>query len=309
MADKGLPSTKKFSDSLPGRTLSVLLATMTMASLVLLASYVNQVIHPLALRWAGAAGIGVAAGLGSRWLLRENTMALRTLTAVLATFCSLCLLGWVSPGTVGIRQSVDTPFGVNWNGLGQFTVGSISALLAVSAWRVSVRPEKKTRKKPSKRVPKAKVTKTKRADRKKVKLGDTRQPVKAPGRPEKPIIKTPTIVQGQFWEPHWKQLGAKMRSALASSATLGARIKAGLPVKPKGPPIRLQHRTPKAQRQRPGRSQIHLSGEVEHRCPYCLEVVEKNDRRGVKVCPICDTRHHADCWGVTGVCQVPHQHD
>jgi hypothetical protein len=308
MADKGLPPTKKFSDSLAGRTLSVLLAALTMASLVLLASYVNQVIHPLALRWAGAAGIGLAAGLGSRWLLRENTLALCALTAVLATFCSLCLLGWVSPGIVGIRQSAGTPLGVNWNGLGQFTVGSLCALLAVSAWRVSVRPEKKVRKKPSKRVPQAKVTKSKRPDRKKVKLGDTRQPVKVPGRPEKPIIKTPTIIQGQFWEPYWKQLGSKMRSTLASSAALGARIRAGLPAKTSAP-VRLQHRTLKAQRQRTGRSQIHLSGEVEHRCPYCLEVVEKNDRRGVKVCPICQTRHHADCWGVTGVCQVPHQHD
>jgi hypothetical protein len=22
---------------------------------------------------------------------------------------------------------------------------------------------------------------------------------------------------------------------------------------------------------------------------------------------VCHTRHHADCWSVTGVCQVPHQ--
>jgi hypothetical protein len=28
----------------------------------------------------------------------------------------------------------------------------------------------------------------------------------------------------------------------------------------------------------------------------------------VKVCPICHTHHHADCWEVTGTCQVPHMH-
>ncbi len=56
-------------------------------------------------------------------------------------------------------------------------------------------------------------------------------------------------------------------------------------------------------------SPVRLIGETEHRCPYCLEVVVNNDPRGVKVCPICHTRHHADCWAVTGNCQVPHQYE
>lgn len=51
---------------------------------------------------------------------------------------------------------------------------------------------------------------------------------------------------------------------------------------------------------------VRLVGEEEHRCPYCLELVAPHDRRGVVECPICHTRHHADCWAVTGVCQVPH---
>lgn len=43
-----------------------------------------------------------------------------------------------------------------------------------------------------------------------------------------------------------------------------------------------------------------------HRCPYCLEEVKPNDPRGVKKCDVCNTLHHADCWEVTGFCQVPH---
>lgn len=43
-----------------------------------------------------------------------------------------------------------------------------------------------------------------------------------------------------------------------------------------------------------------------HRCPYCLEEVKLTDPRGVKKCEICNTVHHADCWDVTGECQVPH---
>lgn len=44
----------------------------------------------------------------------------------------------------------------------------------------------------------------------------------------------------------------------------------------------------------------------EHRCPYCLDPVTRNDPRGVKECDVCHTLHHADCWAITGVCQVPH---
>jgi hypothetical protein len=44
----------------------------------------------------------------------------------------------------------------------------------------------------------------------------------------------------------------------------------------------------------------------EHRCPYCLDTVTRIDPRGVKECDVCHTLHHADCWAITGVCQVPH---
>lgn len=45
---------------------------------------------------------------------------------------------------------------------------------------------------------------------------------------------------------------------------------------------------------------------VEDRCPYCFDVIKRNDPRGVHVCDVCGTPHHADCWGITGKCQVPH---
>lgn len=68
-------------------------------------------------------------------------------------------------------------------------------------------------------------------------------------------------------------------------------------------------RSPRPARlRRKGRHAITLSGQIEHRCPYCLELVQRRDPRGVVVCPECKTRHHADCWAVTGMCQVPHQH-
>lgn len=71
-------------------------------------------------------------------------------------------------------------------------------------------------------------------------------------------------------------------------------------------PRRLQtaQKDPAAERLSP----VRLLGEEEHRCPFCLELVEPDDTRGMVECPICHTRHHADCWAVTGACQVPHYH-
>jgi hypothetical protein len=54
------------------------------------------------------------------------------------------------------------------------------------------------------------------------------------------------------------------------------------------------------------RARVRLIGAVEQRCPYCLEPVLPGDPRGEWICPICHTAHHADCWQVTGACQVPH---
>lgn len=57
------------------------------------------------------------------------------------------------------------------------------------------------------------------------------------------------------------------------------------------------------------REKVMLKGETEHRCPYCMEIVKKNDLRGVVICPECKTWHHKDCWDITGTCQVAHRHD
>ena len=55
-------------------------------------------------------------------------------------------------------------------------------------------------------------------------------------------------------------------------------------------------------------AEIHLTGAEKYKCPYCLQPIEARDPRGMVVCPICHTRHHKDCWDVTGMCQVPHYH-
>jgi hypothetical protein len=51
---------------------------------------------------------------------------------------------------------------------------------------------------------------------------------------------------------------------------------------------------------------LQLSAQEEHRCPYCLELIHPEDPLGTVECKICHTLHHADCWAITGACQVPH---
>jgi hypothetical protein len=53
-------------------------------------------------------------------------------------------------------------------------------------------------------------------------------------------------------------------------------------------------------------SGVRVIAKAEDRCPYCLDAIKKNDPRGVVVCEICETPHHADCWEAGGKCQVPH---
>jgi len=63
---------------------------------------------------------------------------------------------------------------------------------------------------------------------------------------------------------------------------------------------------PKKKRSSRSKAKIQFALVEEHRCPYCLDPVSRNDPRGVKECEVCHTLHHADCWAITGVCQVPH---
>ncbi len=63
---------------------------------------------------------------------------------------------------------------------------------------------------------------------------------------------------------------------------------------------------PKHKRLFSRKPKLQLSVFEEHRCPYCLDMVKRNDPRGIKECDVCHSLHHADCWAITGQCQVPH---
>jgi len=92
------------------------------------------------------------------------------------------------------------------------------------------------------------------------------------------------------------------------SAALEKKIKAAPPTKDARPSrnrfggvLRFFQRTQRD-------AEIRLTGVEKYKCPYCLQPIEARDPRGVVVCPICHTRHHKECWDITGMCQVPHYH-
>ncbi len=75
---------------------------------------------------------------------------------------------------------------------------------------------------------------------------------------------------------------------------------------PAVPRVKFQapHGTPRAAKANAGAPRI--TRVVEDRCPYCLDVITRKDPRGIHTCAVCGTPHHADCWAITGKCQVPH---
>jgi hypothetical protein len=78
------------------------------------------------------------------------------------------------------------------------------------------------------------------------------------------------------------------------------------PIQPASQAVATQPVKPKRKRTNHSKPKLLLSSQEEHRCPYCLELIDPDDRRGIVECKICHTLHHADCWAITGACQVPH---
>ena len=134
-------------------------------------------------------------------------------------------------------------------------------------------------------------------------------------------LRLPSYIRHGFWSTQWKSLNNKVNRLQPMVRNLVSRPKNWFEskaisswIKNKSlarsiwihPYLPSRERANLRARHKPQR--IHLESVEEHRCPYCLDIVEKNDPRGVKICPICHTYHHSDCWAVTGSCQVPHQH-
>jgi len=263
--------------SIPGRVGLVILTAVVAASALLLFFWANLRISPFLLAAIVLTCIGFICGLASRWFLRRNTAALRLFTALTALSFSLALLGVITDGALGLSLAPKSLSKPDWRGLLQITWSGLVTWLTLRAWHKSIRIKEP-----------------------KVKPAEPRSK-----RGSKPKTRAPKIKQ----QTPWQNLSEKF-----SRSTLKIRTSSKKAINPKRRPVKIT-KTQKYGRLdlrklglKRGKESVKLVGSEEHHCPYCLEMVEKSNPRGVKICSTCKTWHHADCWAVTDACQVPHEH-
>ncbi len=232
--------------------------------------------HALQDRWPAWAMValsdsltGLAAGLSARWILRRQSGPLRLAAALATLVGGMVFQGWLTSWQVGLGPLEIGRSLPDWMGLGQFSLGMGMALLALYGWQRSPL-----------RVDVAPAA----APR------PVRRPARARSRPQSVLSPLPRRAA---------RSRARTRSGMVSR---GRRT--DVLAKPVAVPEK-QART-KGRRGLRRKAQLQFISKEEHRCPYCLELVEEHDPRGSVECKVCHTLHHADCWAITGTCQVPH---
>ncbi len=222
---------------------------------------------PLAVMMATPVGLGAAAGAVARWSMPGRSTLLRWVVAMAGVTIGLLTVGLLTSGAAGVLPGGSNG-GVQWVEVGELAAAGLMAALALVAWRRSA-PDLPASSPPP------------------VYVGAGASPVvvspispsPAPARPRPPEA-------GSWWRRTWNTLRGRLH--------------------PEPSPRLVQPVQARPSRKRRARSDIRLTGAEEYRCPYCLTPVRDADPRGVVVCPVCHTPHHADCWAVTGTCQVPH---
>jgi len=276
--------------------ISVAALQTVLGSLVLLLTFlVRQYIDILILKYTLVLAVGLLAGFSARRFLTAQTQILKLLTAWISAALSLAILYILSGGFLGINLF----FGLNktpdWQGLIQLALAAVGALLVITAFRTSPTVEYTPTPAPVSR-PKKSTLKPKRAliqwplklnfsTVKKTNQKSTRSAANKKAAPPLAIQKTP-------------KKGSSLQKVTGAAAPI-PKIKK---------PTRAKKKTVKKKKRvnKKAAKEIKFRGDIEHRCPYRLEIVQPHDPRGVKICPICKTHHHKDCWGITGACQIPH---
>lgn len=261
-----------FVESVLGRITLVVLFTTVVALVLFMLFLVNRTVTPLVLKYALVAAVGLGASFNARRILAERNFTFRLLTSAFAIFIAFGVLNVFSQGFIGLNLLSAYPPITEWDGPISFLTAVAFAWLALRGWSA-----------PSREIlvePRAAVA-----------------PVTIIDTPPRP--RTRRRVPGSLASSlaTFRQRAAASISRLAPAPSRET-AKKRKPAKAKRQATR---------RRRPAAS-VRLSGAEEHVCPYCLEEVVKNDRRGVKICKVCKTWHHGDCWSITGVCQVPHQY-
>ena len=302
------------------RKLVLLLLLISAAVLWVVIWFHYETIFPLLLSTFFAdVSLGIVAGFGSRFILRNQDPVLRYLIAILLALTGMIMIGVLTNSVLGIgpfrleqkfaEQIHKVNFNRNvWNQIRSLGIGSrvlfdfskldwadsvhlglslVVAILSQQAWR---RP------------------------------AELPVPIPAVEIEPLPIIAVPPVTPSR--RGRRSSSAANGRARVRRTASSSTRASSTSDVAPQ-PRVRTNSGTrstvrtgvkkvkeptvrPKKKRALHRRPKIQLALVEEHRCPYCLDPVSRNDPRGVKECDVCHTLHHADCWAITGMCQVPH---
>jgi len=236
------------------------------------------------------ASIGLAAGLAARVVLHRRNWFIQGLASSALVIIGLVVLGYLTDGKSGIvfpplglvsvnwlsqwQISLKLPLQLkstqmNWLALVHLVIAMDVSWIALRAWRHP--------------VPRLNEISAPAAVR-------GRRPVRSSHTSVLPRLSFPKIrVRNPNANPKVRR--NRIQRPRLSSAAVSGQAKAA--------PRRRWNPLQK-------KPQIQLAVYEEHRCPYCLEEVKRNDPRGVVECEVCHTLHHKDCWDITGACQVPH---
>lgn len=262
-----------FVESVLGRITLVVLFTTVVGLVLFMLFLVNRTVTPLVLKYALVAAVGIGAGFNARRILAERNFVFRLLSSTFAIFIALGVLNVFSQGFIGLNLLRAYPAMSEWDGPLSFLIAVTFAWLALRGWS-----------------------------------GPSREIVVEPRGAVAPVTIVEPTPRGR--RRATRQVPGSLASSFASFRQQAVERISRLAPAPTRETAKKRKPTKakrQATRRRPAAS-VRLSGAEEHLCPYCLEEVVKNDRRGVKVCKVCKTWHHGDCWAITGVCQVPHQY-
>ena len=278
----------KMFQSLIGRVFIAVLQTVLSSVVFLLTIFFWQPFEVPLLKYILVIGIGLIAGFSARRFLRSNTLILIHLVALGSIALSLAILFLISGGFLGVNLYYQVG-GPDWGSLIQFLTASINAALVINAFRTPPVVKDIPVSAPARRV-----------------ASPSPQPGPAISLPSTTLRASRTRFQLQL--PKLIRPAGKKAQKNTVKTTPPAKLSLAPVLKPEvKKPTRVKKK--KTRKRSIKTEEIKFVGEMEHTCPYCLDPVEPNDPRGVKICPICKTHHHADCWGITGACQIPHSQE
>ena len=276
------------------RKIFLLLLVVTAAALgLVLLSRQNSHVPLILFNTLADASLGLLAGLAARFALKDRHGLIRGLASAAVSLVGLGILGYLTSWKSGIGPFQTGWVTVHWLDAAHIRLGLplefgrssmnvldlVHAVIAVDTSWIALRVWKQ-----EPRV-----------------LGQSSLPMPRFRRPVTPRSAPVEVAPVQIVP------APKVPASSASGSRARIRRKRSeraVVARPTSPirPVRSRPRRG-ARRTRPA---VHLAIHEEHKCPYCLEPVSRNDPRGTVECQICHTLHHKDCWDITGNCQVPH---